>query len=280
MIIDSHQHFWKLKSGYHSWLTPKAGPLYRDFEPDELAPLLDQSGVTGTVLVQAADTTDEIAALWIFAAKSGFVSGIVGGLLPTQGDGCKKVQDLAKLPLLVGFRPPISELVSSDGALRESGLKALAAMAEHEMSLDYLVRGEALQALPNLLDQTPALTCIIDHAGNPNLTGTAPSEAWRAGMKAAARHPSCHCKISGLLTHLPAGASLDVIRAHIDILVEIFTPGRLMWGSDWPVLTKAASYPDWLDICRDQLADLSSDDLGAIFGGTAHRAYRLKEAVT
>ena len=31
MIIDSHQHFWKLSRGDYSWMTPDMKKLYKDF---------------------------------------------------------------------------------------------------------------------------------------------------------------------------------------------------------------------------------------------------------
>ena len=38
-IIDAHQHFWRLDRADYGWLTPALGALYRDFGPDDLAPL-------------------------------------------------------------------------------------------------------------------------------------------------------------------------------------------------------------------------------------------------
>ncbi len=41
MQIDAHQHFWRVDRGDYGWLTPDAHPaIYRDFGPDDLAPLL------------------------------------------------------------------------------------------------------------------------------------------------------------------------------------------------------------------------------------------------
>jgi L-fuconolactonase len=48
MIIDSHQHFWNLEQGEYPWLTPELDPIYRTFEPPELALQLEAAGVDGT----------------------------------------------------------------------------------------------------------------------------------------------------------------------------------------------------------------------------------------
>jgi L-fuconolactonase len=62
-------------------------------------------------------------------------------------------------------------------------------------------------------------------------------------------------------------------------MLESFGPGRLMFGSDWPVCTLAASYREVITLARDVLEPrLSPDELGAVFGSTAVAAYRLKVA--
>ena len=57
--VDAHQHFWRLARGDYGWLTPAQGPIYRDFGPADLAPLLARAGIDATVLVQAAPTVAE-----------------------------------------------------------------------------------------------------------------------------------------------------------------------------------------------------------------------------
>ena len=42
MIIDSHQHFWKLSRGDYSWMTPDMKKLYKDFFPSDLEPLIKE----------------------------------------------------------------------------------------------------------------------------------------------------------------------------------------------------------------------------------------------
>jgi L-fuconolactonase len=78
MIIDAHQHFWQLSRGDYGWLTPELETLYRDFMPTDLAPHLDQHGIDGTILIQAAPTLAETEFLLEIADKNSFVLGVVG----------------------------------------------------------------------------------------------------------------------------------------------------------------------------------------------------------
>ncbi|RYY32783.1 MAG: amidohydrolase, partial [Sphingomonadales bacterium] len=75
-----------------------------------------------------------------------------------------------------------------------------------------------------------------------------------------------HAKLSGLLTETAPVADVFAI------LWRAFGPDRLLWGSDWPVLTLAASYDDWLENARSLVP---AGHHAAIFGANAQRLYRL-----
>jgi len=49
----------------------------------------------------------------------------------------------------------------------------------------------------------------------------------------------------------------------------------VLWGSDWPVLTLAASYPEWVAATRTLLAGLAGADFSAVCGGNARNFYGL-----
>ena len=53
--IDSHQHFWTLARGDYDWLTPDLAPLYRDFGPEDLGPLMQAWGMEQVPYMVAAD---------------------------------------------------------------------------------------------------------------------------------------------------------------------------------------------------------------------------------
>ena len=38
------------------------------------------------------------------------------------------------------------------------------------------------------------------------------------------------------------------------MLFDLFGAERLVWGSDWPVLTLAGGYQDWFDLAREAIA--------------------------
>jgi L-fuconolactonase len=71
------------------------------------------------------------------------------------------------------------------------------------------------------------------------------------------------------------GWQLADLRPYAEAALEEFGPARLMFGSDWPVCTLAASYPDVLTAARDLTAELNPAERDAVFAGTAISVYGL-----
>jgi L-fuconolactonase len=67
----------------------------------------------------------------------------------------------------------------------------------------------------------------------------------------------------------------DDLRPYFDAVLAAFGPKRLMFGSDWPVLTLAGEYKTWMDTFRSFIAELSADEQESMRRGVAIAAYRL-----
>ena len=50
------------------------------------------------------------------------------------------------------------------------------------------------------------------------------------------------------------------IDPYVEFIFEIFTPKKLMWGSDWPVLTMAENYSEWFNLAMDYCNIFSNDE--------------------
>ena len=62
---------------------------------------------------------------------------------------------------------------------------------------------------------------------------------------------------------------------HVDHVLEVFGPDRLLFGSDWPVCLLAASYEQVIQAARETLGGLSRSESAAVFGGAAVATYGL-----
>ncbi|WP_395451265.1 amidohydrolase family protein [Aminobacter sp. UC22_36] len=95
-------------------------------------------------------------------------------------------------------------------------------------------------------------------------------------------HPRSICKLSGLLTELPVERrstperAVAALRPTVEKLLAWFGPRRIVWGSDWPVLTLAASFGGWVKVTELLLDGLSASERTQILAGAAQRFYGLE----
>jgi L-fuconolactonase len=272
--IDAHQHFWRIDRGDYGWLTPALGPIWRDFLPDDLAPLLHKTGVEATVLVQAAPTPAETAFLLDLAESTPFVAGVVGWVDLEARGATEAIARLAGRPKLVGLRPMIQDLADDAWMLRETLEPAIEAMIAHDLTFDALVTPRHLPILRAFALRHPDLRIVIDHGAKPDIAAGA-LEPWAGEMRAIARDTRLYCKLSGLVTQAAHGASDSDLSPFVDTLLEAFGPERLMFGSDWPVLARNCAYSTWFASATRALCGRGMDDHRWVFGATAAAFYGL-----
>jgi L-fuconolactonase len=276
MIIDAHQHFWQLSRGDYEWLTPEAGVLYRDYLPDDLAPLLKEHGVGATVLVQAAATEAESRFLLRLAREHAFVAGVVGWVDFEAADVGKRIAALATAGAgkLKGLRPMIQDIPDPRWIARSSLDAAFEALVAHELVFDALVRPVHLEALRERLLRHPRLRAVLDHAGKPDIARGA-LEPWAAAIERRAGDTAICCKLSGLLTEASTRRSAADLTPWVAQLFRSFGAERMLWGSDWPVLKAAGSYGEWLGLARELIERCAPGRAAQVLSGSAHRLYRL-----
>lgn len=272
--IDSHQHFWNPSRGDYGWLTPELQTLYRPFGPDDLEFLIEETGVGGTVLVQAAPTVEETEYMLGLADATDWVLGVVGWVDFADPNALAHVDRLARHKKLKGFRPMIQDIPDVDWMLKQELDWAFRSLVAHDLAFDALVKPEHLPNLLALLGRYPELRVVIDHGAKPRIRAGEFDE-WAKDMRALARDTRALCKLSGLVTEAGPDWSVDKLRPYVDHLMECFGPGRLLWGSDWPVCTLASGYRRWVDAAEELTAACSAGERLAIFGGNATAFYRL-----
>lgn len=291
-MIDAHQHFWRIGQNDCSWPTSDLIEIYRDFLPDDLAPLAAISGVTGTVLVQSQDSDADTDFLLALATESDLVKAIVGWVDLAAPQAPARIAQLVKHPKMRGLRPMLQGLADDSWILDPKLEPAIAAMIAADISLDALVFNRHLPYLRVFAKRHPQLAIVIDHAAKPAIAAHGLQKPtgfyektgfneWADNISTLAELPQIHCKISGLLTEAGAAQGPSELQPYVSHLYSAFGAHRLMWGSDWPVLNLAPNqifnrYDAWLAMAKELLQNLGDDERDAIFGGTARRFYRVK----
>ena len=274
-MLDAHQHFWKVDRGDYSWMTPDLKRLYRDFEPSDLSPLLERAGITRTVLIQAAETEAETDFLLEIAAQTDFVAGVVGWVDMLADDFPARLAHYSTQPKWVGIRPMLQE---HDPSLITDPrfCAALAEIARRRIPFDILTFPQHLCAITQAVQATPGLHAILDHISKPDMTRSM-DEKWCGEIETLAAAPGVYCKISGLVTEAGTDWSIDRIRPFVEFVAHAFGSDRLVFGSDWPVCTLAASYAQVLELARSILGNLyGPEQMQAIMETNGQRFYRLE----
>lgn len=268
-MIDAHVHLWQLDRHACTWPGADLPTLYRDFTTDDLWPVLAGTRVARVILVQSQQ--DEAESRWLLSlsAADARIAGVIGWVDLRVDDAVARIKLLRACGPLVGLRPMVQDLADDwydDPTIDD----VLAFMAREGLVLDALVRPRHLPALTRLAERHPALSIIIDHAAKP-IDGLIVTD-WSAGMEGLAALPQVACKLSGLITELRQDAVDAAVLPVIERLRGWFGMDRLIWGSDWPVLTMRQGYDGWLTLAQ---AAIPSGAHAAVFGGNAARIYRL-----
>jgi L-fuconolactonase len=243
MVIDAHQHFWRVERGDYHWMSPDLTALYRDYGPDDLASLLERHGIGRTILVQAAQTLAETEFMLDIAARTPFVAGVVGWAEFADPEAPDTIARLARDPLLVGLRPMVQDIADDDWLVRADLAPAFRALQEHGLVFDALVFPRHLSRLLVVLDRYPDLPWwwITGRSRRSATVGSIPGaptwRRWRRGRTRSASSQAGH----GSRARLAPRGSAPLRRSS----PRVFGPERLLWGSDWPVVNLAGGYDRW-----------------------------------
>lgn len=261
-LIDTHQHLWVPSEREYSWITPDFGPLFDDFTPERLAPDIEEAGVTGTVLVQAADTYEDTFYMLDVADHYPIVQGVVAWIpLDRPKEARAALALLTKSKYVKGVRNLTHDYTNakyeSDDAwiLRREVLETIGMVEQYGLSFDYVaVKPEHIANVPILASKFPTLKIVVDHFAKPDIKGRV-LEPWATLMSAAAEHPNVYAKLSGLNTASDWESwTFADWQPYVDHIVSKYGAERVMLGGDWPVAILAG---DYVKVWRAQLDVIS-----------------------
>ena len=282
-LIDSHQHLWVMSEREYSWIEPSYGPLFDDFTPERLAPEIPASGVTSSILVQAADSYEDTFYMLDVAAHSDFVRAVVAWVPFDRPKEARAAIDIfAKNPLVKGFRNLSHDFsnpkYNNDDAwiLRPAVLETLSHIEKAGLTMDYVsVSPAQTKNVVTLAKKFPKLKIIVDHFAKPPIAAKE-MEPWASSMKEIAAFPNVYTKLSGLNTasDLENWTVADW-QPYVDLMVETFGVERIMMGGDWPVIVLGNTYVEVWKAQLEVIEKFSSDQKAWLKSKTAKSVYNL-----
>jgi L-fuconolactonase len=269
---DAHQHFWRYSPEQYPWIPPGSA-LHRDWLPEDLEALQGPLGFKGAIAVQARQSLEESRWLLELAHSHTSVLGVVGWVDLRSSEVTAQLREFARFPKFVGVRHVVQDEVDDRFLLGADFVRGLSRLQEFGLRYDLLIFPRQLAAAIELVRRMPGQPFVLDHCGKPAIA-RGELEPWAAEIRELAQAPNVCCKVSGLVTEADwLGWTLEEIRPYLEVVLGAFGPGRLMWGSDWPVCLHAASYQRWLEAAREWTGGWSEEERAAFFGGTAAAFY-------
>lgn len=271
-MIDGHQHFWRYDAAAYGWIDESMAALRRDFLPPDAMAVMRPAGAEGTLAVQARQDDDETAWLIELAGHEPFIKGVIGWIDLCADDVDRHLERVAQEPRVVGLRHVVQ--AEPDGFLDGVAFRrGIAAMAGYDLVYDILIFARQLPEATRFARSFPDQRFVLDHLGKPDVRG-GEFQRWRRDLRALAALPHVWCKLSGLVTEADWQSWTPAqLRPYLDEALDAFGASRLLFGSDWPVCTVAASYGEVVALVREAIAGYSADEQALIMGGTTEAVY-------
>jgi L-fuconolactonase len=274
-VIDAHVHFWDPGALAYPWLDGLPA-LRRAFLPADYAAAIGGAPVERLLFVEAnarpEESEREIAFVERLAAADPRIAGVVAFVDLTAADAGAALERAAARPLVRGVRHNIQG-EPAGFALQPSFVEGVRAAGRLGLVFDLCATHDQLAEVERLVRRCPDTRFVLDHCGKPAVRDGA-LDPWRADVARLAAHERVHCKLSGLLTEADPARRRDAnLLPYAEHVTAAFGPGRLLFGSDWPVVTLAGSWGDWRGFVERFTAAWSAEERRAFDHDNAADAY-------
>jgi predicted TIM-barrel fold metal-dependent hydrolase len=280
-MVDTHTHFYDPRRAEGvPWPARDDTFLYRPVLPAEYRKLTEPLGITGTVVVEASARVADNHWILDLAAKEPFLLGLVGNLAPGTPDFAEHFPTLSAQKKFVGIR--VSSGPLGQGLDKPEFLADLERLSDAGRELDINVGPDLLPLVDTLATKLPDLRIVINHLANVRIDGPALDAIWLRDLKAVAKHPQVYLKVSALVEGASQGNRVAPVdpayyKPVLDAVWDVFGDERVIYGSNWPVSARYASYDVVQRIVQEHANGNGAAASARFFHANAKAAYRWPE---
>jgi predicted TIM-barrel fold metal-dependent hydrolase len=289
-IIDAHHHIWRqadlpwLMGPMQPRIFGPYEPIRRDYTIEEYLEDVRDTGVTGSVYVQAnwaqGRAFDEAAWVQEIAQQHGWPHAVVAYADFTAPDVRPRLDRLAGVPLVRGIRQqlhwhdnPMYRFASRpDLAADPPVQRNIARLAGYGWAFELQVFAPQMAGAARLADACPEVTFVLQHAGMLEDLSDEGRAAWRDGMRLLAACPNVVSKLSGLGTFLHRNDPAHIARI-VDETLALFGPERCLFGSNFPIEKLWTSCGELIAAYDAAVGRHGKAAAAAVFHDTAARVY-------
>ncbi|WP_167064614.1 amidohydrolase family protein [Burkholderia sp. Ax-1719] len=256
MIVDSHCHVGI------NWYEPVETLLHH----------MDSNGVERAVLVQSLGQFDNTYQAECVARYPERLASIVHINIEDADAPTTLTREVGRGAVGIRLRPPVGS------SCNQVQFWELAEELNITVSCVGTAEEFASAEFRALLERLPNLSVVIEHLGNlqSNCDMTITSSVLSLG-----KLPNAYMKFHGLSEYtrkaLPKSEDGFPFETPVPPLMlnalDAFGAEKLMWGSDWPIVSMREGYRNALRWPRDILESRGESLVDSSFGGVAHRMY-------
>jgi L-fuconolactonase len=267
-IIDPHVHVWKHDSRF-PWAKETKNPPPEDRSAEMLLELMKANGVAKTVIIQYIGFRwDNSYVADVLKQYPQYFRG-VARVDPEDPGNADHLSKLVKEQKFSGVRLSPAANASGDwinGPLMPPLWKRC---EELKVPMTVLTSAARLPDVEKLIAKQPGLTVVIDHMADCPVGDVAAL----GKLIALAKYPKVFVKISHTWNISKEAYPWRDAQANVKELHHHFGPQRLMWGTDWPVCLRHATYTQTLTSVRDDMPFLNDKDKEWMLSKTIERVW-------
>lgn len=284
--VDTHVHFFNRKKLTYSWLETIGEPwtgILGDYAPlaqrgdytlDEYLAEALPSGVTKIVHAEAAfgsDPAEESAWLQSLADLGKIPIAIIGHAALDQDDVEETLDQQMQNANFRGIRM----LWGAGGADSANVMAGFKALVDRDLCFEEPFAWENLAGITKFARAFPEGRIVVGHCGMPMKRDPESWSSWRKAMAELGALENVYCKISGV--HMTDHSwTFDSVKRLVETCIELFTPNRCFFGSNWPVDSLyGGTFVDLINDYRRIIAPYSSSEQAAMLSGNASRFFRI-----
>ena len=280
MRIDSHHHLWDLSHHPQDWMSGSEHDVVRrNFSMEDFKIHSAGTGIEKTVLVQTVMNYSETPDFLNIAGLDPMIVGVIGFLKMDSDNAISELKNYQRHEFshkLVGIRD-MAHFYNDDQYLEKSSVIAnCRTLGEYGLTFDLLTKTPQMKSALKLVQSCPETIFVLDHISKP-LIAQQVLEPWSTFIEEIAASPNVYCKVSGMITEADwkKWKTAD-FKPYLQTIIEMFTPNRLMFGSDWPVALLAGSYQDVINLAEELTEGFSESEKANFWSESAVKAYQLK----
>jgi L-fuconolactonase len=283
-IIDAHVHIWDTDRFPIPWLEEIPKLNKRNWIDDYFA-ATGELPVQGFVYLQVEVSQPyaliEARTIAALAEVDKRVLAIVPWAPLEEGERVRIFLEQLKSisPKIKSIRRIVQGEADPEFCLQPGFIRGNQILAEYDLTSEICCYYTQLAANIEMVKQCPHTQFILNHIAKPNIRA-GEFQPWADQLTELASLGNVVCKISGATTEADhENWTLDDVRPYVEHALSAFGEDKVLFGSDWPVVTQAATYQRWVETVEEITKDLSEEQKNKLWRENAIRFYRLDSEV-